>query len=67
MEKDPICKTHSKSVQIFCKDCNELTCSKCFTEHKEKGCTNIIPLLTYGQEELLPIYKERINGFKRLP
>eukprot|EP00826_Nyctotherus_ovalis_P021636 TRINITY_DN1701_c0_g3_i1.p1 TRINITY_DN1701_c0_g3~~TRINITY_DN1701_c0_g3_i1.p1 ORF type:complete len:267 (+),score=37.76 TRINITY_DN1701_c0_g3_i1:80-802(+) len=58
------CKIHAKSLQIYCVECRLLACSKCFLEHKKKGCAGVFPLIAYAEEELLPKYRERIEDFK---
>lgn len=65
MEKNILCKYHSKTIQMICKDCRDLVCYKCVSEHRKKGCSNVFPLLSYAEEEMLPLCKARLEHFKR--
>jgi len=64
MEETPKCKNHSKTLDTFCKDCEEVICYKCIKAHKEKECKNIVNLFHYAEEDVLPMYKAEINNLK---
>eukprot|EP00826_Nyctotherus_ovalis_P003493 TRINITY_DN10712_c0_g2_i1.p1 TRINITY_DN10712_c0_g2~~TRINITY_DN10712_c0_g2_i1.p1 ORF type:complete len:328 (-),score=52.44 TRINITY_DN10712_c0_g2_i1:485-1468(-) len=64
MEEKPICRLHSKPLQMFYRDCKELACLKCFPSHKAKGCSYPIPLPIYAEEEILPIYKAALDNLR---
>eukprot|EP00826_Nyctotherus_ovalis_P064289 TRINITY_DN9427_c0_g1_i13.p1 TRINITY_DN9427_c0_g1~~TRINITY_DN9427_c0_g1_i13.p1 ORF type:complete len:466 (+),score=31.16 TRINITY_DN9427_c0_g1_i13:172-1569(+) len=64
MESNPICKEHNKPIQMYCKDCSDFVCIRCFPIHEEKGCKYPIDLITYGKEALLvsEAYLTKINS-----
>jgi len=64
MEETLKCKNHSKVLDIFCKECKEVICYKCTNYHKEKGCKDIVHLLQYVENDVLPIYKAKLKNLK---
>ena len=64
MEETLKCKDHSKALDIFCKNCKEVICYKCTNYHEEKGCKDIVHLLQYMENDVLPMYKAEINNLK---
>eukprot|EP00826_Nyctotherus_ovalis_P007376 TRINITY_DN11836_c0_g1_i4.p1 TRINITY_DN11836_c0_g1~~TRINITY_DN11836_c0_g1_i4.p1 ORF type:complete len:242 (+),score=86.67 TRINITY_DN11836_c0_g1_i4:92-817(+) len=64
MEKDPKCKTHSKTLKMYCENCREFICSLCLELHADKGCKCPIHISSYMKKTLLPKYGDALKSLE---